>query len=879
MSTASNALLTSGVNAGNRSFTSSLPVLRTVTAMARSIPLEQWVTLGLLTVMFVAVAWAIQLSGWGDLPSLIPTMLMAGAAGFWASRTRVPWYLAHPVALVFGFAVVMWQGSIPAEGSSVITRAVDAWDRMFEWVNIARNGGISTDSVPFAMMMIASSWIIAYLVSWVTFKLRNPWLPVVFLGVALLTDLSYRQGRHEQTFFIYILAAVALFVHLTTVRRMDRWTAAGVPFPQNLRWFSVRDGLILGAVVVLVSVAIPTFEIKNRSLNEQWRILRRPIENLREPASRLLSGVRGKDARPPLTAPSEVLAFQGPISLTDDPVMWITSRYATLHSARVYDQYASSGWLVGPRTTNAVPASTPSGVLPPEKARQRIDQRIQPLFDTTTVTPVGGVASIDRDVTVEVLEPTRYFIPLTGAVSGLSAMPEDIRRLASTVRQNYFLVAASATTMVERVSATERSLARETPEGLESTLLVNPDTGAPMSLVIERPGPIEQVSVKLDDDVSAHDTYTVTTYVSLAGDEDLQAAGVDYPTWVTDRYVKLPLTLPRRVIVLANEIVARAEAETPYEKALAVAAFLRQQVYSQEIAGPLPNSDGVDYFLFDTRTEVCPTTLPDCAAGNIKGYSQYYGSAATVLLRAVGVPSRMVAGWAPGEYVESEGSFIIRDRDRHGWSQVYFPGYGWIDIEVTPGRDIGARGEEVSTSPAPDLSQLIGGQSFDEDLLLAQDIAETEAAQRAALEALAAAGNTGDSGFRVPPGVYYGLAAFGLVIVASAAAWSAAHAGMSPSTRSYTKMVRAGWVLGHRRAKGETARQYASRIGGVVPRAAPQAQALADVYERWAYAHREPSDSERSELAKAWRRVFAGLVSYRLGHLFSRPGAFRADRK
>ncbi len=850
----------------------------------RTVALEDWVTAGLLALMFVSVAWAVQLSGWGDLPSLIPTLFIGGAAGMWAARTRLKQYYAHPVMLALGFAIVMWQGSLPADGANVALQARDAWYRMFEWVAVARAGGISTDSVPFAMMMVAVSWVVAYIVAWTTFKTNNPWLAATGIGFGLLTDLSYRQGKHEQTFFFFIMAAVALFVHLTTVRRMARWKQAGIPFPRELRYLSVRDGVVLGLVVVAIAAVIPVVEPRSQSLNEQWKTFRRPIENLREPATRLLAGVRGRDKRPPLTAPGEVLAFQGPINLTEDPILWVRTRYPTYYTARIYQQYTAQGWLVGPKTVQSVPARAPSGLLPLDKSRERIEQVVQPLYDTTTVLPVGTVLSIDRDVSVDVLEPPRYVVPLAGAIpGGFPNLPTDIRDAATGVRRIFRTAPPGLAAPADMVQELERALARTAPAGVEYTVLVHPDTGAAQAVVFEREAPFEQIGLKLAEDVLAQDTYTVTTYISLADDTDLAATGSDYPKWVGDRYLQLPGNLPPRVRTLAQEIVARwnngAGAKTPFEKTLAIAAFLRSQVYSQEIAGPKPDWDGVDYFLFETRQEPCPTAIPECNRALIKGYSQYYGSAASVLLRAVGVPSRMIAGWAQGEYVRSEGSFVIRDKDRHGWTQVYFAGYGWIDVEVTPGRSIGPRAEEFPTTPEEGQQALVGvgGSAFDEDLTqLQEDLAE---AARLAQESLSGLTTSGSGGFtlRVPLELYYALAALGALTVVAYAGWWGVHRGLDPATRSYTKMVRAGWLLGIGRTSDQTPGEYAATVGKAAPHAADAAMMIAHHYGRLVYAHRAPGKSELPALNKAWRQVFSGVLNYRLSRLGSR--SLRARRK
>ena len=198
----------------------------------------------------------------------------------------------------------------------------------------------------------------------------------------------------------------------------------------------------------------------------------------------------------------------------------------------------------------------------------------------------------------------------------------------------------------------------------------------------------------------------------------MESTTAEYPAWIADRYLQLPASLPREVRELSRKIVDDAGAVTPWEKTMAIRAFLKAQVYSLEIEGPGPFDDGLYYFLFKTINEPCPTDQPDCDASKRKGYSQYFGSAATVMLRAVGVPARMIAGWSAGEYVPDQGQFLIRDRNRHGWTQIFSPPYGWIDVEVTPGRPTVPRNILVPTSPTSGIPPgLMGSSEFDPDYL------------------------------------------------------------------------------------------------------------------------------------------------------------------
>ena len=94
--------------------------------------------------------------------------------------------------------------------------------------------------------------------------------------------------------------------------------------------------------------------------------------------------------------------------------------------------------------------------------------------------------------------------------------------------------------------------------------------------------------------------------------------------------------------------------------------------YSLVIDPPPFGVDGVDYFLFDSR----------------QGYSEYFGSAMTVLMRSLGIPARMTTGYTSGNPIEGSDLYSVHDHHSHGWSEVYFPGYGWVPFEPTPGREI-----------------------------------------------------------------------------------------------------------------------------------------------------------------------------------------------
>jgi transglutaminase-like putative cysteine protease len=166
--------------------------------------------------------------------------------------------------------------------------------------------------------------------------------------------------------------------------------------------------------------------------------------------------------------------------------------------------------------------------------------------------------------------------------------------------------------------------------------------------------------------IAPYQRYRVSTTVSTATPEELAKAGEDYPQWVLDNYLQLPDGFPTSVSALAAEITKNAQ--TPYDKAIAIKDYLRRFQYDQTVQVPPANTDGVEYFLFTARRGVCTN----------------FASAMAVMLRSVGVPTRLATGYFRGELDKATGNYVITGQNYHAWVEVYFPTYGWIDFEATP---------------------------------------------------------------------------------------------------------------------------------------------------------------------------------------------------
>ena len=119
----------------------------------------------------------------------------------------------------------------------------------------------------------------------------------------------------------------------------------------------------------------------------------------------------------------------------------------------------------------------------------------------------------------------------------------------------------------------------------------------------------------------------------------------------------------------ALSVIGRAR--SPYGAAVALESWFRRTgnfVYTQQPPRVRENLDLVDFL----RTK--------------EGYCQHFAGAMALMLRSLGVPARVVAGFTSGTYGGATGTWTVTDHDAHAWVEVWFRGYGWLPFDPTPGR-------------------------------------------------------------------------------------------------------------------------------------------------------------------------------------------------
>lgn len=161
-------------------------------------------------------------------------------------------------------------------------------------------------------------------------------------------------------------------------------------------------------------------------------------------------------------------------------------------------------------------------------------------------------------------------------------------------------------------------------------------------------------------------SYQIYSDRRLPAVRDLRRDRAPYSLVEKNRYLQLPDLYDPRIGELAARLTAGRD--NRFDQARAIERYLRSEFgYTLEMraGGDEPLAD----FLFNVR----------------EGHCEYFASAMAVMLRSQGIATRIVNGFQQGEYNETAGVYIVRQREAHSWVEVYFPGEGvWVPFDPTP---------------------------------------------------------------------------------------------------------------------------------------------------------------------------------------------------
>jgi hypothetical protein len=162
------------------------------------------------------------------------------------------------------------------------------------------------------------------------------------------------------------------------------------------------------------------------------------------------------------------------------------------------------------------------------------------------------------------------------------------------------------------------------------------------------------------EELRGGESYAVLSQVPVPAASELAQASVESGP---DGTLELPDPVAQKVREISLGVTEGTS--NAYEAAVALQNHLRGFRYTLSVPG---RHDGDFLLRFLTETKA--------------GYCEQFAAAMAVMLRSIGIPSRVAVGFLPG--TPEQGGFTVTNREAHAWTEAYFSGIGWVAFEPTP---------------------------------------------------------------------------------------------------------------------------------------------------------------------------------------------------
>lgn len=307
----------------------------------------------------------------------------------------------------------------------------------------------------------------------------------------------------------------------------------------------------------------------------------------------------------------------------------------------------------------------------------------------------------------------------------------------------------------------------------------------------------------------------------------------------------LPADLPPELPALATQIVGNERSDAA--KAELILRHFQTSGYHYSLAGK-----GSAAGQQSSAAEPSATGIHPLASflETKTGYCEHFASAMALMLRAAGVPSRLIGGYLGGDYNTSGGYYLVTQRSAHAWVEAYLEGRGWVRYDPTP------PGEGPAAAPAAQISgfsrlvdslrlrwySLVIGYDMDRQLNLFRSL-------------------SGWIGGRLswrPSGAQIAVVAGVLGCAGLAlAAWLVTKAarGRRSIERLYASLLRRLARRGLRRGPAEGPLDFASRVAREAPSAAEVTADVTEAYVSWRYGGGEAEPQQTPQLRRRVNRL------------------------
>ena len=308
-------------------------------------PRPGWLSLGLIAVMALALAWSIQGAAWlPRLEYLAPVALYAVLAGAVLGVLPLSVVVTLPLSAIVGGLVVLW--AIGGEYFPALTQAGRIFalrDELATWILVLLQTGYPAELSPYAIGLGALMWVTGFMASYAVYRHNRVLDAIVLLGAAIITNMSATFTDLFGHLLLFVAAALLLWLRASLVNRQEGWQRRRVNENLEVPAAIMRSGIIFagGSVVlawVLTSVAVAA------PLTEAWRGFDGVWTDVRDRFDGVFGTLTNPQSRITGNSFGSSFTVSGAWVSNDDEALLVAASRRLYMRTATYDQYTGRGW-------------------------------------------------------------------------------------------------------------------------------------------------------------------------------------------------------------------------------------------------------------------------------------------------------------------------------------------------------------------------------------------------------------------------------------------------------------------------------------------------------------------------------------------------------
>jgi hypothetical protein len=323
-------------------------------------PRAGWLSLGLLVVMALALAWSVQGAGWLEqMDYLVPLGIWAVVVGGLLGMVRGTIVATIPIGAVTGAALLIWMiGGEYYTAFDEVTRLLVLRGDLIDWTAIVVRTGYPAQMSPYALGLGILMWSTAFTAAYAVFRYHRVLDAILLMGAALIANMSATLTDLFGHLLLFVVAALLLWLRSSLVSRQDGWQRRRVNETLEVPPAIMRSGIIVAGLSVVLAWALTSVAVA-APLTGAWRNLDGVWTEVRDQFEGVFGGLTNPEARISGSSFGSSFIVSGDWVSNDAEVLVLAAERPYYLRTVTYDEYTGRGFSRSDGPRRGVAAGNP----------------------------------------------------------------------------------------------------------------------------------------------------------------------------------------------------------------------------------------------------------------------------------------------------------------------------------------------------------------------------------------------------------------------------------------------------------------------------------------------------------------------------------------